>query len=237
MNNRIIKFGDFVKDEEGTVLRVIYAPPTPMFASMFALISVDTKVYWCKIKSLTPLPDYVDFDGPPKPKSELDSLLKLRVKLVEGYEHAKACEDAMLKPTKPATLQIEAGKYYRTQSGRIVGPATSVKNHSFYSWIIDSSWYANDGRYWADEISINDLVAEVPLPVEPEPVYVPWTFTTMPIAVKVRVKLSPDRKHLTMPWNEVSVRIGAGTFFYASLFDNYEQLDGSPCGELKCLEV
>ncbi|WP_374833975.1 hypothetical protein [Paenochrobactrum pullorum] len=58
----------------------------------------------------------------------------------------------------PATLTIEAGKYYRTRDGRKVGP---MENVGLY-WDapdVDDSCYEN-GRQWQCEDTVHDLIAE-----------------------------------------------------------------------------
>jgi len=87
----MFNFGDFVEAECKTVYRII-SEPSDLYK--FHLRDKKGNVKWLGF-GLTALPDYVDFDGPPKPVEELDLLIKLRAKLVEGLEHAKACEDAM----------------------------------------------------------------------------------------------------------------------------------------------
>jgi len=127
------KFGDFVKTQCGTVLRVIHVPSNE--TDKFALISEQGGFRWVS-SGLTPLPDYVDFDGP-------------------------------AEPAKRA------------------------------------------------------------------PVYVPWTFETMPIAMKVYFRGQPRRQRLAAPVHQERAQIGEGYETYQFLFDNYVQLDGSPCGQLQ----
>jgi len=192
-----LKFGDFGKVKCGSVMRVFHGCQDGWIRA----IDSNGLTFQMPSANLTPLPDYVDFDGP------------------------------------PAKLQVEAGKYYRTASGSIVGPALVAKNTPNYSWFINGSWYESDGSYWPDKVSTEDLVAEVPAPPKPEPpkptpVYVPWTFETMPI-VKVYFKGHPDRQRLAVPATGEGVTIAALCETYQFLFDNYVQLDGSPCGTLK----
>jgi len=192
----MLNFGDFVKDEDEHVFRVVYVPNTKN--GKFGVI--DRFGRCLRLAFDLPhlhLPDYVDFDGPP----------------------AK-------------TLQIEAGKYYRTQSGKVVGPAEARNATATYSWRVGEAWYQNNGRFWHDILSTQDLVAEVPAPAEPILVYEPWTFETMPIGVKCRRKDEPDCNRLALPINATSVDLSGATCSYDYLLDDYEQLDGSPCGVL-----
>lgn len=67
-------------------------------------------------------------------------------------------------------IQLEAGKFYRTRSGReVVGPVERLKRYDTHPWRAGSSAfvYRDDGRLYSDASlgeSGNDLVAEVEKP-------------------------------------------------------------------------
>ena len=62
-----------------------------------------------------------------------------------------------------------------------------------------------------------------------KPAVVPWTFSTMPVAVKVRRKIDG---HLTIAHvgGPAGAVIGGLPFSFDALLRDYEQLDGTPCG-------
>lgn len=63
--------------------------------------------------------------------------------------------------------------------------------------------------------------------------YVPWTFETMPVAVKVRSK-DEGRPGMAMPFGgDLAFVMGRHHPTYQRLFDEFTQLDGTPCGTLK----
>lgn len=73
-----------------------------------------------------------------------------------------------LEHAKPATITIQAGKFYRTRDGRKVGPATP-SGDTDYPWWVGESTYTDSGA-WVDGMEDdNDLVAEADEPpAEPQ---------------------------------------------------------------------
>ena len=60
----------------------------------------------------------------------------------------------------------------------------------------------------------------------------PWTFETMPVAVKVRLACGAGGPKLAIPKNDdYAIFVGEGSISYSTLFRDYEQLDGTPCGK------
>lgn len=52
-------------------------------------------------------------------------------------------------PEKPATLKIEAGKFYKTRDGRKVGPMIEDKWHDRdYGWTVEHEFNAEYGKAW-----------------------------------------------------------------------------------------
>jgi len=88
------------------------------------------------------------------------------------------------------------------------------------------SWITGEATLLPDYVDFDG-------PAKPEPVYVPWTFETMPVGVKVRSKKVCDQKRVAFPRTSRCVNWGGYEFSYEVLLNDYEQLDGSPCGQLK----
>ena len=80
-----------------------------------------------------------------------------------------------------------------------------------------------------------DLVERLPecagFDWNPKPKYVPWTFETMPVAVKVKNRLS-GLKTVAYPWNNAEAYCATPDYRvgYSYLLADYVQIDGSPCG-------
>lgn len=62
-----------------------------------------------------------------------------------------------------------------------------------------------------------------------EPLAEPWTFETMPVAVKVRNKNTGELR-LARPHDKTSAYVGGVQYPYLRMMEKFVQLDGSPCG-------
>jgi hypothetical protein len=60
-----------------------------------------------------------------------------------------------------ADMKIEAGKYYRTRGGDIVGPMREEKTHSIYPWVTTGHGWTISGRFSANSDGPLDLISEV----------------------------------------------------------------------------
>ncbi|MFN7640767.1 MAG: hypothetical protein ACK5PR_03380 [bacterium] len=58
-------------------------------------------------------------------------------------------------------MQIEAGKYYRTRGGDVVGPMGKEKTHSIYPWVTTGHGWTISGRFSANSDGPLDLISEV----------------------------------------------------------------------------
>ena len=58
-------------------------------------------------------------------------------------------------------MKIEAGKYYRTRGGDIVGPMREEKTHSIYPWVTTGHGWTISGRFSANSDGPLDLISEV----------------------------------------------------------------------------
>lgn len=73
------------------------------------------------------------------------------------------------EPEQPAKLQIEAGKFYRTRGGEVVGPMLAYGDDEFFCVTKDGLpnfmrlWHSNGERFCRAEAH-TDLVEEVPAP-------------------------------------------------------------------------
>ena len=79
-----------------------------------------------------------------------------------------------------------------------------------------------------------DLVERLPectgFDWKPKPKYVPWTFETMPVAVKVKSKSSSEC-HVVVPCDATDALCVQGHgISYSDLLSSYSQIDGTPCG-------
>lgn len=82
----------------------------------------------------------------------------LRVKLDKPIEKwgdtkiwrsAHHLEHVLLVPEQPATLKIEAGKFYKTRDGRKVGPIVVDREHDRrYGWTVMHKFSADYGKAW-----------------------------------------------------------------------------------------
>lgn len=92
-----------------------------------------------------------------------------------------------------------------------------------------------EGRCHSQNIHQEDVV--VPLPEctgydwKPNPKYVPWTLDTMPPHVLVK-RISDGEPFAARPATRVAGLIGYCAETYRTMFDNYKQLDGTPCGTI-----
>jgi hypothetical protein len=85
-----------------------------------------------------------------------------------------------------------------------------------------------------EEAQEKDLVEHLPdctgFDWKPEPKYVPWTFETMPVAVKVKSKSSSEC-HVVVPCDATDALCVQGHgISYSDLLSSYSQIDGTPCG-------
>jgi len=59
-------------------------------------------------------------------------------------------------------MKIEAGKYYRTRRGTVVGPMQATNSKTYWAWVCNGTRWTANGRYYNDnEESAADLISEV----------------------------------------------------------------------------
>ena len=59
-------------------------------------------------------------------------------------------------------MKIEAGKYYRTRRGTVVGPMQATNSKTYWAWVCNGTRCTANGRYYNDnEESAADLISEV----------------------------------------------------------------------------
>jgi hypothetical protein len=91
-------------------------------------------------------------------------------------------------------------------------------------------WATKDG--WADRKS-EDLDWDFECAdYRPKPTkkFVPWTRDNVPVGIVVKLKHEEGFKGVILYCFPATCRVGLADPTYQTLFENYEQLDGSPCG-------
>jgi hypothetical protein len=68
----------------------------------------------------------------------------------------------------------------------------------------------------------------------PKPVYIPWTFETCPVGALVKNKAATERGIITRVQRD-GLCVGACWLNYQYVLDQFEQLDGTPCGTVEVL--
>ena len=66
----------------------------------------------------------------------------------------------------------------------------------------------------------------------PKPVYIPWTYETVPIGLLVKVRVG-KQKGLITGASERGARINCTSISYDCLLSDWIQLDGTPCGTVE----
>ena len=66
----------------------------------------------------------------------------------------------------------------------------------------------------------------------PKPTYVPWTYETCPIGCVVEC-LDARKKGMITGASDDGARVNGPTYSYEQLLDNWQQLDGTPCGTVE----
>jgi len=132
-----------------------------------------------------------------------------------------------IEPPKP--LIIEAGKWYRLRGGDIVGPIKRC-DYSRFIWTDGSLMWTSKGSYDCSGYdSEADIVDEALSPEPPKPVYVPWTYETCPVGTVIRRKNDKFRAMIVSATVE-GVSLPVAYRDYHELLDEYETIDGTPCG-------
>jgi hypothetical protein len=105
-----------------------------------------------------------------------------------------------------------------------------VKDPSYYNCGAPNEWPLPAGTAERIDAYLDSLEASAP-DATPAANYVPWTFETMPVAVKVRGKKTRCQT-LAQPYSNVCVWLPNVAFnvLYEDLLRDWEQLDGTPCG-------
>jgi hypothetical protein len=67
----------------------------------------------------------------------------------------------------------------------------------------------------------------------PKPVYVPWTFETVPLGVTVKPKDCKDEAMMITSKRSLAAGQMGHHWSYANLLKDWEQLDGTPCGTIE----
>jgi hypothetical protein len=145
-------------------------------------------------------------------------------------EHLPDCDGFDWVPTPKIQLEFN-GKHVQA-NGEIVGPISVLHSSEFcYDDIkLARVWNESGIRLNDDKRATENIVSEY---VEPEPVYEPWDFESMPVAVKVKAKSYKSKYMSTVIPHCDCVSSACGQFFaYQVLFDHYTQLDGTPCGKM-----
>lgn len=153
-----------------------------------------------------------------------------------------------INTTWPA-FQIEKDKKYILNNGEIIGPMIptndsdgftwkflrqGTKCHRYWNskgirWCVSSRPMENiKSEYIEDSIPIRELGCQA----DPEPVYEPWDFDTMPESVRIKSKECGTR-WVVRPSSDGHCLRGANLTRYDDLYKHYVQLDGSPCGKVR----
>lgn len=84
---------------------------------------------------------------------------------------------------------------------------------------------AADGKMWASETG-NDIGHP-----DPKPKYRPWTPEEVPPCCEIREKTQPKgNRRMILSVDDRSVITWEGRIIFSALLDNYETLNGKPCG-------
>ena len=93
-------------------------------------------------------------------------------------------------------MQIEAGKYYRTRGGDVVGPMRKEETHSIYPWVTTGHGWTISGRFSANSDGPLDLISEVYISDTP-----PET-APAPEAKTLRDEFAMEAMKLLLPKND-----------------------------------
>jgi len=127
---------------------------------------------------------------------------------------------------EPPPFLIEAGKWYETTNGVIVGPLEPHKKvKGCWSWG-ELVWREDGSSTRSRHL---DIRREVPNPEPPKPTYIPWTYETCPIGVVVEKKGEKMKAMIHTVFANGATVHGSVKYF-SVLLDEWEQLDGTPCG-------
>jgi len=90
------------------------------------------------------------------------------------------------------------------------------------------------GNHWKTQVDPRFTNEPDYYRIKPEPVYRPWSFETAPRdrMVWLRGKKGSPRDCLVSRWEIEWVGLSSFIYRYVDLFENWVQLDGTPCGEL-----
>jgi hypothetical protein len=124
---------------------------------------------------------------------------------------------------------LEFNNKYVQANGDIVGPISLLHSGEFcyYDIKLARVWNQSGIRLNDDKRATENIVSEY---VEPEPVYEPWDFESMPDFVRVQGKID-GKRWTAFPISDYLCQRGTKWIDYQELFDHYTQLDGSPCGK------
>jgi hypothetical protein len=142
-------------------------------------------------------------------------------------EHLPDCNGFDWVPTPKIKLEFN-GKYLQA-NGEVVGPISLLHSGEFcyYDIKLARVWNESGIRLNDDKRATENIVSEY---VEPEPVYEPWDFDTMPDFVRVQSK-TDGKRWTAFPISNDLCQRGTKWIDYKELFDHYTQLDGTPCGK------
>jgi len=142
-------------------------------------------------------------------------------------KHLPDCDSFDWKPKPKITLEFN-NKYVQA-NGDIVGPISLLHSGEFcyYDIKLARVWNESGIRLNDDKRATENIVSEY---VEPEPVYEPWDFESMPDFVRVQGKID-GKRWTAFPISDYLCQRGTKWIDYQELFDHYTQLDGTPCGK------
>jgi hypothetical protein len=133
------------------------------------------------------------------------------------------CRVIVREIKEPKPCLIEAGKWYETDNGSIVGPIEPHKKvKGYWSWG-ELVWRVDGSSTRSRHL---DIVAVAPAPVKR---WVPWTYESCPIGVVVQRK-GEKMKALLQTVFANGATVHGSVKYFSVLLDEWEQLDGSPCG-------
>jgi hypothetical protein len=127
---------------------------------------------------------------------------------------------------EPKPLVIEAGKWYWLRNWVIAGPIEPHKKVKGY-WSWGELVWREDGS--STRSRHLDFVEEAPNAEPPKPTYIPWTYETCPIGVVVEKKGEKLKAMIHAVFANGATVHGSVKYF-SVLLDEWEQLDGTPCG-------
>jgi hypothetical protein len=145
------------------------------------------------------------------------------------FTYRKSDDDLVREVAKPP-LQVEAGAYYKTRGGEVVGPMELDTSGSpgIYIWGADDEWWTEEGRFTQNGDHDYDLIERVAKPLQPK------NYTTVGVRFlrgeslhKIYTYLVPRNHHLHLG-QEVVVPSPVGNTIAVVVEIHTEPQDNNP---------